>query len=467
MPEPPEPPEPPDPGTAATGLWRSRNWRLFWTGQSASVVGDAVFDTSVLLWVVKIIANHQPYAPVAGSGVLVAAALPALVLGPFAGVFVDRWNRRRTMLLADAARAVLIAALLPLAFPSVAGHLPRPLQLGVVYVLVAAAACFSQFFGPSRFAMLAAIVPERDIPKASSLEMSSQYAASIVGPPLAAPLVLLVGVQWALIINALSFAASFLCVWLVRVPAQADSPGAADAADAAAPGGYWRQFGAGLRFFAASPVLVALTIGLFVTVLGAGALNALDVFFLQANLHASASWYGTLSMAEGIGGLAGTVAAGWVITRAGAGRTFWAGLIVSGACIVGYALMSRLLPAVVILAAVGLLLGCVNTAFSPLMLSATPQHMIGRVMSVISPLANVAAIASTALAGALASTTLRGFRASLAGLPFGPYNTVIAVGGLLFVAAGLTLIAPLRRSARPSPDSEPAAASTVSPPVSG
>jgi MFS family permease len=432
---------------AGPGLRRNRNWRLFWLSQSASITGDIVFDTSMLLWVARVIALNQPWAPAAAGGVLVAAAFPALVLGPFAGVLVDRWNRRRTMLAADAARAVLVAALVPLAFPSVAAHLPRLAELGIVYLLAAATASFSQFFNPSRFAMLGAIVTEPDVPRASGHLMSSTYAASVIGPPLAAPLLFTAGVQWALVINALSFGASFLGIWLIQVPSAPAAEGADIEKTPAAPAGYWREMEAGLRFFGTSTVLVAVTLGLFVTVLGAGALNALNVFFVQADLHASATLYGTIGMAEGIGGLAGTMAAGWVIARAGAGRTFWVGLVLSGLAVVCYSLMSSLVAALAVIAVLGAALGCVNTAISPLLLAATPQHMIGRVTSVLTPAASVAAIASTAAAGALASTVLRGFRATLAGVTLGPYETVIAAGGLLFVAAGLAAMMPLRRAA--------------------
>jgi MFS family permease len=57
-----------------------------------------------MLWIGTIIARGRPWAPAAVSGTLIAAAIPALVVGPFAGVFVDRWDRRRTMMTADAAR---------------------------------------------------------------------------------------------------------------------------------------------------------------------------------------------------------------------------------------------------------------------------------------------------------------------------------------------------------------------------
>jgi Transmembrane secretion effector len=440
-------------GEAVPGLWQSGNWRLFWAGGGVSVLGDFVFNVTVMLWVVKVIAAGQTWAPAAASGVLIAAAAPAAAVGPFCGVFIDRWNRKRTMLVADAARTVLIASLVPLAFPSVAGHVPRTVQLGLVYLLVASAACFSQFFGPSRFAMLGSIVSKPDLPKASGILQSTSYTAAIVGPPLAAPLFFAAGAQWALVIDALSFAISFTTIWRIRVT---PAPAVASIGTSAGRAGYWREFGVGLKFFATSPVLIAVAIGIFVALLGSGALNTLDVFFLQANLHASASLYGTLGMALGIGGIAGALASGRIAARLGAGTVFWSGLVLAGAAIVGYSRMSSLPPALAFLAAGGVALGAVNAAIPPLMLGATPQHMIGRVESVMNPLLSLASVSSMGAAGILTSTALRGFHATIAGISFGPYNTVFAVAGLLFTAAGLAAISPLRQHTRTRQTSEEA-----------
>jgi predicted MFS family arabinose efflux permease len=398
-----------------------------------------MFDITVLLWVARVIAVHQSWAPAAASGVLIAAGIPALVVGPFAGVFVDRWNRRRTMLTADAARAVLVVGLVPLSFSSVTTGLPRGAQLAIVYAVVAAAACFSQFFGPSRFAMLGVIVPESDVPKASSLMMSATYTASIVAPPLAAPLLFAAGVRWALLINAASFAVSFVTIRLVRPGSTAPAADAAPADDSASAGkaSYWHDFAEGVRFFRTSRILVAVTVGVAITVLGAAAFNAVNVFFLLTNLHASASLYGTIGMSEGIGGLLGTVAFAWVMTKIDIGRVFCAGLILAGLAVVGYSRMSDLIPALILTAMIGAVAAGVNVAASPLVLKAAPQDMIGRVTSVMGPTSYLSLVCSTALAGTLASTVLRGFHMTIAGISFGPYDTIIGVSGLLFVAGGL------------------------------
>jgi MFS family permease len=88
----------------------NRQFARVWVSGAVSRVGDFVFDTTVLLWISTILAKGQPWAPAAASGVLIAVLVPSVVVGPLAGVFVDRWDPRRTMLWSDAIRALLIAA---------------------------------------------------------------------------------------------------------------------------------------------------------------------------------------------------------------------------------------------------------------------------------------------------------------------------------------------------------------------
>jgi MFS family permease len=255
------------------GLRANRNWRRLWLGQAVSLTGDYVFDVTVMLWIGTIIARGKPWAPAAVSGALIAAAIPALVVGPFAGVFVDRWDRRRTMMTADAARALLIAGLLLL--PLAGRRLPAGVQVGVIYAVVAAASCFAQFFNPSRLAILGAVVDPADRAKASGQLQATYSLASIIGPPIAAPLLIVFGVQWALIIDAASFAVSFLALRSMRITAVA---GAGQAGRA----GFAAEFRAGVRFFRGSPVLITLTVGVVIATLGVGAIDSLAVFFVPA-----------------------------------------------------------------------------------------------------------------------------------------------------------------------------------------
>lgn len=454
--------------TTTAGLRQNKNWQRLWLGQSISMTGDAVFLVTVMLWIATRLAKGSngviaSWAPAAVSGALIAIAVPALVAGPFAGVWVDRWDRRKTMLTADAARFLLIAALLVL--PLARGRIPVGWQLAILYVVLAAASCFAEFFNPSRLAMIGVLVPAADQPKASGQLQAVSAFAQVLGPPIAAPLLTIFGVQWALIFNAASFGISFLCVRAIRVNHGTDS------ADTAARerASFAAELRDGLRFFAASKILVGEAVSVVVLMLGVGAINAVSVFFIVYNLHVSAGWLGTISGVIGAGAIAGALGAGPLASRVSLGRILWVAMIVAGLALIGLSRCTALPPALAACLLLGICVGVINAVDAPMTLRIVPAHLIGRVSAVFSPLQQVSSIASMALAGALASTVLARFHVVIAGLHVGPYDAILGIGGLLFVAAGLALIAPMRGfpDAAPepdaAPDAEPAADTAASP----
>lgn len=427
---------------AARSLRANLNWRRLWLGQGVSLTGDYVFNTTVLLWVATVIAKGQTWAPAAASGVLIAAAVPIFVVGPVAGVYVDRWDRRRTMMTADACRALLIASLLTV---SVLGHrITPPAQLAFVYGVVAAASCFAQFFNPSRLAILGLIVDRADRSKASGLLQATASFAGIIGPPLAAPLLFTLGVQWALIADAASFAFSFLAIRAIRLPGN-------DAEEPHASSRFIAEFRTGIQFFAGNRVLITICLGAAVATLGTGALNALMVFFITGNLHVAGTWLGTLSAGEAAGAVAGALLGGWLAGRLLATRVFWLGLIVAGIALLGFSRSTLLPAAIAALALDGVGFGASNVVIGPLILAVTPQHLLGRALAFLNPVLQLANILSMAAAGFLASTVLQDMHATIADITFGPYDTIFGCSALLIIAAGLAAIAPLRRAA-PSPD---------------
>jgi MFS family permease len=138
--------------------------------------------------------------------------------------------------------------------------------------------------------------------------------------------------------------------------------------------------------------------------------------------------------------------AGAITGRFRPGQLFWLALVGCGLALIGFSRATSLGPAIAVAALLGVAVGVLNAVLSPIILRATPAHLLGRVSAVISPLQQLASIVSMLLAGVLASTALRGLHAVVAGVTFGSYDTVFAVAGLLFVIAGLTSIAPLRGS---------------------
>ncbi len=182
----------------------SRDFALLWGGQAISDIGDFVYDTTLVLWIATRLAHGQSWAPLAVSGLFLARALPTVLVGPLAGVFVDRWDKRRTLLRMDLLRAALILLLVPL--PLMSGHGLAPArQAAIIYGVVILATICGQFFTPARRALLGDIVAEPERARASSLQQVTMNTAVIIGPPLATPLFFGLGVEWALTVNAASF----------------------------------------------------------------------------------------------------------------------------------------------------------------------------------------------------------------------------------------------------------------------
>ncbi|MHB8339768.1 MAG: MFS transporter [Mycobacteriales bacterium] len=413
----------------------NREFARLWYGQAVSSIGDFVFTTTLVLWVATVIARGKPWAPAAASGVLVAAGAGVLLVGPAAGVFVDRWDRRRTMLGTEVLRGLAVGALAVLSLRPVRS-LPIEVWLAVIYLVVFVVNAADQFFSPCRLAVLGAIVPgDADRARAAGLGQATSATATIIGPPLAAPLLFAAGVEWALLINAVSYAFSFVAIRGIHISG-ADPPPSPSGRP-----GLRKEFAAGLRFFSHSRLLVSLLVIAVVAQSGTGALNSLDVFFVTENLHVSAHLYGLLSMAFGIGAVAGSLAAGLVVRRVGARRTIWVGLLVTGLLVLCYARQGQFAAGLAITAALSVPVALLNTGITPLLLKATPPELLGRVAAVFNPINQLASLLSAGVAGWLASTALLHFHTSVAGLHVGRIDTLFSAAGILIVlAAGFAFV---------------------------
>lgn len=422
--------------TGKKRLLANRDFLLLLGGQTVSNLGDIVFDVTLTLWIAVNIAARQAWAPMAVSGVLLAASLPILLVGPIAGVFVDRWNRRNTMLVTDAVRGILVALLL---FAD-RGGLSARVQIAAIYAVVFLVSVASQFFSPARVATIVDIVDEPLRAQAASTSQLLSSVAMIVGPAAAAPLFFRLGIRWALILNALSFAFSWAAIFVVR-PKELDH-----GSSPATASGLSREFMDGLRFFAGNAVLRTILIASVIVMLGGGAFNALGIFFLTENLHATPELFGIVSTTFGAGMLAGSILAAVVAPRLGLARVFSCATIAVGLLILVLARLSSFLPALVILFLLGAVIPALQVTLGPLMLQVTPRDLVGRVVSVIGPVTSGAEMISMLLAGFLASTVLRDLHIVARGITIGPYDTILTVTGILALVAGIYARGALRKA---------------------
>ncbi|HEV7127782.1 MAG TPA: MFS transporter, partial [Ktedonobacterales bacterium] len=343
----------------------------------------------------------------------------------------------------DGARAVLIALLLlatnliPLPF-SAGGRLGPLVQLGAIYAIVVLAGGCAQFFNPGRLALVGDIVAERERSRASGMTQTVSALSFVIGPALAAPLFFAAGVRWALLINALSFVVSFVALRAVRAPpvARGVAPGQA--------GNVGGEFRAGLRFFARNRALMTILITIVLILLGGGALNALDIFFVTQNLHVAPRLYGNLEAAYGAGAVVGALLATLVARRLGAARLFWLSVLLMAAAVVVLSRLTSYYPALVVQFLIGVPNAAMNAAVGPILLHVTPRQLVGRMAAIINPVATLVGLLSAGLAGYLLSGVMHDFHATLFGLTFGPVDTIFAVAGAIGMLGALYAWAGLR-----------------------
>jgi len=403
-------------------LLLNRNVTLLASGQAISSLGDYLYSATLPVWVLTLTSSVS-----AVSGVAIAQYLPAFLLGPLAGIFVDRWNRRHTIILANIAQA--LCTLLPLL-------LFGPLQLPAIYISIFLVYLCASFFTPAVPAVLQVIVNKQQLAQATSLNQTASSLAMILGLAVGTPLYFTVGPVPALLVNAASFLVSALCLWFIRAPKEALHPYAFRDTQQVTQsiGGrvrdLFRDLIAGVRCIATTPLLQRLALAPLMTALGFGTLGAIGVIFLRDRLHASTALAGPLSASVGGGMLLGAVCAGILVKWIPQKSLLSGAVLLLGLSTVIYALQSVFLAALLVSCVMGILEGCLLVAYLSLLMSATPRLMMGRVFSVIQMGTSATLIASAATAGFLGQ--------------FLPVHLIFAASGLLIALAGIVIWLSLR-----------------------
>lgn len=360
-----------------TGLWRNREFNLLWTSQSLSDLGTTIAQLAVPLLVLDR-TRSAVLAGLVGSVAMVAKVLTRLP----AGVLADRVDRRRAMLTCDSVR---LAASVTLAAAVLAGRA----GLAVIIVVVVLDAICSAMFGTVEHASLRSIVPRAQLPGAVARNEARAYGSSLAGPPLGG---LLFGLGHALpfVGNAVSYLLSLAGVALIRKPLQAERE--------QEPPGHAAALAEGLRFTFANPFLRA------VLIIAAPLNFALNgaVFTIIVTLQRHRVEPAVIGLTEtivGVGGLLGAFLAPVLQRRMLFPQLIrficWAAV---GVLVASAWLTASLAAAVPVALAVFLGPAC-NAALFGYQAAITPDHLQGRVLSVIFLAAMSASAAAPLLAG--------------------------------------------------------------------
>jgi MFS family permease len=415
---------------ATESLWRNRNFRVFLTVQTLSSLGDSFSYVAIPLLVL-----HTTGSVTQMGLVTATTGVASIVTGLFAGLIADRTDRRRLLMICDAARCLLYG-LIPLAW-----LFASPVWL--VYAVVPLAGAFSMIFQVTYVTVVPAIVAPGEITKANGHLYASYAMAGVGGPALAGVMASAFGPAWAIAVDAVSFAVSAVGVVLVRVGTDSggESGSASESESGKAPvrNGVRGEFLAGARFLWAHPVLRPLTVLLSLLTFLTFGLTDVIVYRLRHDLGHPDGTVGVVLSVGIIGTFAASALVARVRDRLGFGGS-WIGAYTLAGVAVGCLAITTSVPVIAALGA--LVLFCTGTAgicSMSLRQEVTPGHLLGRVTS-----------AFWTIHSALGPLGAAAVTAAVAG--FGVPATCLVVGsGMLLIALTGTLTGIRGGAAVPAP----------------
>jgi MFS family permease len=356
---------------------RLRPVRRLWIAQIVSVFGDFLAVFAIIALVTFKL--HGTATNVAL--VLVSFVAPLAIVSPLAGVFVDRWHLKRTLIASDLIRGVLVLAL-------VFVH-----DLYLMYVILFGMSVVSAFFVPAQSVAVRTLVPMAGLMAVNGLMSQAQQGSMIVAPSVAGELVQLVGANSCFLFDSLSFFFSAALVMTLTIDRQAPRTQAGALLDSLRQG-----FGFIFKHSTISFVIVSMTAGMFAM----RSFGALLSIYVRDVLHSTSAVFGVLNTLIGVGMIVGTQ----LLTRF-ARHIPKQNLVVYGLGGMGLAVLVTVTFGTLASTAAGMLgLGlCASAIFitaTTLIQHETPHELLGRVMSCLMSLVAGSQVISMFVAGPVA-----------------------------------------------------------------
>ena len=400
---------------------RHSDVRLLLGAQLVSLSGDWVLGVGLAYSVYELTGST-----LASAISLLAAVLPQVVVGPVAGVLVDRWDRRRTMIWANLAMAI---GLLPLLVATDAT------SVWIIYVVLAFQSIGEVFFSPAEQALIPRLVDEAELPTVISLNGQASQLARLGGSALGGVAAATGGVPAVALLDMATFVVAAVLVARIRTSGAV----LADPDPEAVIVGRFRAFHdsltTGVKAVRNSPGLRAVLFFALITSLGEGIMGTLFAPFVKDVLNGDGRAYGAVTSSQAIGGILGAVVATAVVHRFSPVWVLGAGSVVFGlidlAIFLYPTVFQAIWPALVGMCLVGLPGALISAGFLTVFQRGSHDAVRGRTFSLISLARTIALVVGSLTAGVLAE------RAGIV--------PVLAFQGVGYVVAGLGVLVMLHR----------------------
>jgi len=352
----------PSPAGRLTRALQHRNFRLFFGGQSISLVGTWITRVATS-WLVYRLTGSELLLGVAGF----AGQIPTLIIAPFAGVLVDRHDRRRILLWTQAGSLLQSALLAVLTLTDVI-TVRQIIWLQVIQGII------NSFDTPARQAFVSEMVEDRrDLPNAIALNSSMVNGTRIIGPSIGGVLIAAFGEGWCFAIDAISYVAVIASILAMRVRPRVHQE--------AAEMHLLQELHHGWKYvFHSVPIRSALLLVAIISTAGTPYTVLMPAIAAQV-LHGGPNTLGLLMTATGVGALTGALYLAQRESVLGLGRIIMWASAVFGVGLVLFSLTTSLWPAFLVLAIAGCGFMIHLAATNTILQTIVEERLRGRVMA--------------------------------------------------------------------------------------
>ncbi len=346
-----------------TRAFRHRNYRLFFSGQSISLIGTWLTKVATS-WLVFNLSHSAWTLGLVGF----VGQLPTFLLAPFAGVMVDRWPRHKVLVITQIL-AMIQSALL--AILTLLGHITVP----QILALSAFQGLINAFDTPARQAFVVEMVEDRqDLPNAIAMNSSMVNMAKLVGPSVAGILIAAIGIGWCFGVDAISYIAVLASLLAMKINPKLDTK-------ALVHKKVWTELGDGLRYSAQSAPIRSILLLLALTSLMGMPYMVLLPVIVQKTLHGDATTLGYLTGATGFGALFGVYFLASRKSVLGLGKVIPISTILFGVSLALFALSANVFLSMGLLFLTGLGMMLSTSSSNTILQTIVDEDKRGRVMS--------------------------------------------------------------------------------------
>ncbi|MCP4653227.1 MAG: MFS transporter [Candidatus Omnitrophica bacterium] len=399
-------------------ILRKRNFFCLWFGQIVSQFGDRLTQMALIGLVYKL---QHGVSPLGLFKMMSLAIIPVFLFSPVAGVYIDRWDKRRTMYVSDLIRALFIFLIPLLCF--------RFKSLGLAYVFIFLSFSMGRFFIPAKMAMIPSIVPKKDLLAANSLVSVTAMIAAVLGLGFGGMIVEKWGVKTTFYLDSLTFIVSGVFIYLISMKENTHFH-AKDLLDMSkdaletVKNSVIFELKEGIQYIAKSPetkYAIKVKITLFAII---GALYTVFIAFIQEALSTITLELGWLAVGAGGGLFVGTILYGRFGKKLSVNKTISLSLLLSSAHLIFFTSVLRWHPwkmfAFISCVILGILCSPIEIAITTFIHKKTKNEFLGRIFSSIEVVLHLTLLISMGISSLLAELMT-------------PFTIILTVGIVMFL----------------------------------